>query len=162
MFLWLTVWLSLSVALVGFLAMINVVAYYRELAAEGVPNPLLVTYRQTLCRLMPARTEPISDLVGRSALLSWDIRWVMAGRTVAKVTGVDPKARELILYLSKPIHLFATESAPEVLLEEVRFQPKGSHGEIAYGKRAVSGRLLPSLMKGLYATASIVVYPKSA
>lgn len=153
------IWLTLSGLLIGFLFVINLISRYRSLSAQGIPAPLLVTYQQTLGCLLPTRVEPVETFIGRSALLFWDIRWVTSGNTLAYVTGADPRNNELKLQLSKPIILYATEKAPEIHLENVCFQPK-SRSRAAYGKCAIPGRLLPHLTEDLYATATIVIYPK--
>lgn len=159
---WLIVWLALTALLLAGLLFINLYARWRSLAAEDVPSPALIIWRQAFGRLLPARAEPISRFVGRRAFVSWDIRWVTAGITLAEVTGADPKAGELELHLANPIHLGAVGEAPEVYLDKVRFQPRNNRDQVAYGARAVSGRLLPSVGEDLYASASIVVYPSGA
>ena len=152
------VWLMLTAALVGILVIVNIVSAVRWLSAQGVPSPLLVIYQRTMGRLLPARIEPIETFIGRTALLSWDVRWVTSGNTLARVTGADSIGDQLTLHLSKPIVLYATDKAPELHIENVQFKPK-VRGRCAYGKRAVSGHLSPPIMEGLYATASIVIYP---
>lgn len=115
-------------------------------------------YRRTLGRFLPGRTDPIETLLGRTAFLSWDIRWVTAGKTLAKVIAVDNIGNGLTLQLEKPIVLHATEIAPELSLEQVQFKP-GRIFPILYGKQAVSGHLFPCISEGLFASASVVVYP---
>jgi hypothetical protein len=68
---------------------------------------------------------------------------------------------ELTLHLAEPLILFATDAAPEVRLEDARFSPSDPSPD-AYRRRAVSGKLLPALMDGLFATARIIVYPNNA
>jgi hypothetical protein len=156
------VWFGASAALVGILVCMNLYAQWRSLIAQDVPQPWLVTWRNSFARLLPTRSLSIPNLVGRRALVCWDIRWVAAERTIAHVTSVNTDSEELGLRLTNPIHLTAIGSAPEVHLENVRFCPRKARSLRKIESRAVSGRLHPPLSEGLYATASIVVYPEGA
>lgn len=156
------VWVGASAVLIGILALLNLYTHWRSLVAQGLPHPWLVTWQSSIGRLLPSRSVSISALVGRRALVCWDIRWVTSERTIADVVFVDINAGELGLRLTKPIHLMATESAPEVYLERVQFRPTNVRSLSKIGSKAVSGRLYPPIAEGLHATASIVVYPEGA
>lgn len=155
---WAVTVVTLVSILLAVILSINFAAELRSITTQGVPRPWLVMYRRTLGRFLPGRTDPIETLVGRTAFLSWDIRWVTAGETLAKVIAVDEIGNGLMLQLEKPIVLHATEIAPELCLERVQFKP-GRILPILYGKQAVSGHLFPCISEDLFASASVVVYP---
>ncbi len=150
----------LTFALVGMLAIVNVVGQYRSLLKEGVPMPCHVVYQRTIGRLVPGVIQPLDHLVGRAAFLSWDVRWGSSGTTTARIVGVSSAENSLSIRLSKPIMLQPTDAVPRVQLSEVRFVPVVA-SRAGFGKREVSGYLEPCLLEGLYVKASIVVYPES-
>jgi hypothetical protein len=96
--------------LVAILFSVNFIVELRSLAMQGVPRPWFVMYRRTAGRFIPTRSEPIESLVGRAALISWDIRWLTSGNTMAKVIAVNRIGSELTLRLDKPIVIHATEN----------------------------------------------------
>lgn len=149
---------ALVCILLAILFLTNFVLELRSLAMQGVPRPWFVMYCRTVGRFIPGRTDPIESLVGRMAFLSWDIRWLTSGNTMAKVIAVNEIGNELMLGLDQPIVIHATENAPALCLEQVQFKPRQSFLSL-YGKQAVSGMFFSGGSDALSGTASVVVYP---
>jgi hypothetical protein len=153
--------LSVSGLLVGSLAAMNVISELRRLRAKGAPRPWFVIYRKIRGALPTYHTRSTHGLENRIAWLSWDLRWVTAGETVARITQAVPETQELCLELAQPIVLAGTDQLPPVHMESVRFVPRYAR-PAAYDRAAVRGTLRPVLDGGLMATAEIVVYSDQA
>ena len=150
--------LILSALLVGSLAVVNVVSEVQRLRVEGAPRPWFVVYRRIRGTLPTLCTADRQDLENRAAWLSWDLRWVTSGETLARITDTISETREVWLELEEPIKLVGTDRMPPVHLQHVRFVPGNLHKAV-YDRAAVRGTLQPVLRGGLMATAEIVVYP---
>jgi hypothetical protein len=80
---------------------------------------------------------------------------------MARITDTNSEGHELTLQLAEPIILLGNDMAPEVRLESVRFVPNDP-SRSTYSRHVVSGKLLPAISEGLFATARIVVYPNGS
>lgn len=156
--IWLATWLSLTAALVGGLLAANFVSELKRLKRSGIRRPVFVIKQRVMGTLLPHRHRGAVTLRGEAAVLSWDLRWVAAGETLARVERVAPESGELTLHLDQPIALVADGASPAVRIEAVTFVPR-RRGQVCYTHGSVRGRLLPSLPGGLTATAVVVVYP---
>lgn len=154
------VWLAIVGFLVLVLVVVNLFAEFRRLRTLRFPRPVFLLARRVRGRLPARDTRRRATLVGRRAWVSWDIRWLTAGETLASVVG-EADGDKLDLELQEPIHLYATSDAPEVTLRSVRFVPPGRQ-PARYDSSAVRGVLEPDLGHGEQATAVIVVYPPDA
>ena len=153
--------LSVSGLFVGSLAAVNVISQVRRLRAKGAPRPWFVICRKIRGALPTYRTRSTHGLENRIAWLSWDLRWVTAGETIARIIQAVPETQELCLEARKPISLAGTHQLPPIHMETVRFVPRYAR-TAAYDRAAVRGSLRPALDGGLMATAEIVVYSDEA
>jgi hypothetical protein len=139
--------------LLGSLWLMNLLRELREVRKKKFPNPgFLLFQRSALAALVPWSSTPVGAIKGRRAWISWDIRWLAAGETMARVIDVDTSTNELTVALEEEFN------GGGLKLGTMRFQPRLKW--TPYGKREVEGRLLPAIDKDLYATAGIVIYPE--
>lgn len=147
---WLMAWGGGTGLLLALLVAVSAFAEYRRLAARGYPKPLFLIGRRVRGILIGARGQAPGTLTGRTAWVSWDIRWLTSGETLAVVMA---QSEALDLELEHPI-----EVAGQPGLRRVRFVPRNLQ-RAAYARAAVHGRLHPSLEGGVAITAVVVVYP---
>lgn len=139
--------------LLGSLWLMNFRRELRELRAKHIPRPgFLLFQRSVLAAFIPWSSTAVSAIKGRRAWICWDIRWLAAGETMARIIDVDTSTNELTVALEEEFN------GGGLKLGTMRFQPRGRW--TPYGKREVEGRLLPAIDKDLYATAGIVIYPE--
>lgn len=142
-----------GIVIVGFLWLINLTVELRRLHSRGIPNPFfLILQRSIFSVLIPGPSISASSIKGRLAWLCWDVRWLDSGDTLARIIDVDPATNELTVVFDERFY------GNGLKLGTVRFQPTDKLTQ--YGKREVSGRLLPEIQKDIFASARIVVYPE--
>lgn len=148
---WLLTWGGLVALLLAFLFAVNLVSECRRLAVAGFPRPTYLIVRRVLGAFAAGRGQAPSGLVGRMVWLSWDIRWLTCGETMATV--IEQPGDGLELRLDSPL-LIAGMSP----IHRVRFVPL-SLRRAAYQRACIRGVLSPELTAGLRTTAEVVVYP---
>jgi hypothetical protein len=156
--IWLATWLSLTALLIGGLLVANLLSEFKRLRRSSVPHPAFVIRRRVIGAVLPHQHRGAVTVPGQTAWLSWDLRWVAAGETLASVERVLPESGELKVHLRQPIVLAADTVGPAVRMETVTFVPRRP-GKVCYTHGSVRGKLLPSIPGDLTATAEIVVYP---
>ncbi len=151
--------LMVTTLLAGLIAVVNAVTSYQKLRGLGAPRPGLVLWRRFLGIIPPMSARATHDFDHRQAWVTWDLRWLTGGETLARVTGVDPETGVLGLELAHPIVIRAAGGYPAIELRQVEFVPRNS-SRCGYGRAEVYGSLLPALLEDFSATAQIVVYPR--
>ncbi len=166
---------SIAFLLIFSLWILNVKFHYEDLKKEKAPKPLMLTIRQSSIvrwlllplSLLPFNSSDLDKLKGRQVWLSWDVRWVTSGSTLAKIEEVlkRPKGHALLIKLEKPME-FSYES---ISIGEIIFEPRDhSVNLMRYNLGAVYGGLTPSEdiegpknlidHRGYLASCEIVVY----
>jgi hypothetical protein len=147
--LFLAIWISPLAILAAVLLLLNLKNSVRELRRSGVHRPALVI-RKRLFGLLRRPPTKAHSLVDRLALVSWDLRWIATGTSLARVSGPSADGAEIDLDLQTPIRLSGMGSAPPRTL---RFKPNRPG---AYETAAVRGTLDPPI-EGVIATAQVVL-----
>lgn len=146
-------------AILAMLITLNFLSEYKKLRAGGCPRPGFIVRRRYLRFLPSFGPRDLQVLAGSRAWVSWDLRWLTSGETLARVTRVDPQTGVLGLELASAIILGADEKSSAVEASSVEFVPHGA-GRTAYGRKVIRGTLRPEFPGGITATAELVLYPE--
>ena len=147
--MFLVIWIVPLAVLAAVIILANVRSTFRALRQSGVHRPALVVRKRILGALGGSPTKAHS-LVDRLALVSWDLRWIATGTTLARVSGPRADGAEIDLDLQTPILLSGMSSE---LPRTLRFTPSRP---AAYETAAVRGKLDPPI-EGVTATAEVVL-----
>lgn len=121
---------------------------------QGVRRPFLIVLKRALS-WVPLQWFDLPGS-GATALLAWDLRWMYAGQTNARVVAVDEVSGRLVLELELPIPVIDASGHERGGVGLVEFLPAVGP-KAPYRWLAVRGTLLPSV-GGVTPTAEVVVY----